>query len=146
VVEAINAAVAEARISADLVDRIGQGDRRAESAMVERYRRGLLFLLRKRTGDPALAEDMCQETLRIAIEKLRGEPINEAERLAAYLHGVAVNLVRNEWRKSARRVFSMIRNKKVKLRINQRYPLKDAVKLHRDVQSRKTTGISMLVP
>ncbi len=51
-----------------------------------------------------------------------------------------------ERRKSARRVFSMIRNKKVKLRINQRYPLKDAVKLHRDVESRKTTGISMLVP
>ena len=102
-VEAINAAVAEARISADLVDRIGQGDRRAESAMIERYRRALLFLLRKRTGDPELAEDMCQETLRIAIEKLRGEPINEPERLSAYLHGVAVNLVRNEWRKKERR-------------------------------------------
>lgn len=48
--------------------------------------------------------------------------------------------------KSARRVFAMIRSKKIKLRINQRYPLKDAVKLHRDVESRKTTGISMLVP
>ena len=103
VVEAINAAVAEARISADLVDRIGQGDRNAESAMVGRYRRGLLFLLRKRTGDPELAEDMCQETLCIGIEKLRSEPINEPERLAAYLHGVAVNLVRNEWKKSKRR-------------------------------------------
>ena len=49
-------------------------------------------------------------------------------------------------RKSARRVFAMIRSKKIKLKINQRYPLKDAVKLHRDVESRKTTGISMLVP
>lgn len=48
--------------------------------------------------------------------------------------------------KSARRVFAMIRSKKIKLRINQRYPLKDAAKLHRDVESRKTTGISMLVP
>jgi NADPH2:quinone reductase len=51
-----------------------------------------------------------------------------------------------ERRKSARRVFSMIRSGKVKLRINQRYPLKDAVKLHRDVEARKTTGISVLVP
>lgn len=48
--------------------------------------------------------------------------------------------------KSARRVFAMIRSKKIKLKINQRYPLKDAAKLHRDVESRKTTGISMLVP
>ena len=48
--------------------------------------------------------------------------------------------------KSARRVFSMIRSGKIKLKINQRYPLKDAAKLHKDVESRKTTGISMLVP
>lgn len=47
---------------------------------------------------------------------------------------------------SARRVFSMLRSGKVKLQINQRYALKDAVKLHRDVESRKLTGISMLVP
>ena len=47
---------------------------------------------------------------------------------------------------SSRRVFSMIRSKKIKLKINQRYPLKDAAKLHKDVESRKTTGISMLVP
>ena len=51
-----------------------------------------------------------------------------------------------ERRKSARRVFAMIRSRKIKLKINQRFPLKDAVKLHRDVQSRKTTGISILVP
>ncbi len=51
-----------------------------------------------------------------------------------------------ERRKSARKVFSMIRSRKIKLKINQRYPLKDAVKLHRDVESRKTTGISVLLP
>ena len=47
---------------------------------------------------------------------------------------------------SSNRVFSMIRSKKIKFRIDQRYPLKDAAKLHKDVESRKTTGISMLVP
>ena len=51
-----------------------------------------------------------------------------------------------ERRKSSGRVFSMIRNKKIRLKINQRYPLKDAAQLHRDVEARKTTGISMLVP
>ena len=47
---------------------------------------------------------------------------------------------------SSKRVFAMIRSGKVKVLINQRYPLKDAVKLHQDIESRKLTGISMLVP
>ncbi len=47
---------------------------------------------------------------------------------------------------SSRRVFSMIRSGKVKVKIKQRYPLKDAAQLHKDIQSRKLTGISMLVP
>lgn len=47
---------------------------------------------------------------------------------------------------SSKRVFSMIRTGKVKVKINQRYPLKDAVKLHKDIESRKLTGISILVP
>ncbi|CAN0332649.1 unnamed protein product [Discosporangium mesarthrocarpum] len=47
---------------------------------------------------------------------------------------------------SAKRVFSMIRSGKVKVMINQRYPLKDAVKMHKDIESRKLTGITMLVP
>ena len=51
-----------------------------------------------------------------------------------------------ERRKSAARVFSMIRSGKIKLKINQRYALKDAVQLHRDVEARKTTGISVLLP
>jgi NADPH2:quinone reductase len=47
---------------------------------------------------------------------------------------------------SSKRVFAMIRSGKVKVKINQRYPLKDAAKLHKDIESRKLTGISMLAP
>ncbi|MBI37847.1 MAG: quinone oxidoreductase [Alphaproteobacteria bacterium] len=47
---------------------------------------------------------------------------------------------------SAKRVFSMIRSGKIKLNINQRYSMKDVVQLHKDVESRKTTGISVLIP
>jgi len=35
---------------------------------------------------------------------------------------------------------------KVKIPVNQRYALKDAVKAHRDLESRATTGSSILVP
>jgi NADPH2:quinone reductase len=47
---------------------------------------------------------------------------------------------------SSKRVFAMIRSGKVKVQINQRYALKDAAQLHKDIEARKLTGISMLVP
>jgi NADPH2:quinone reductase len=34
----------------------------------------------------------------------------------------------------------------VKIPINQKYPLKDAQQAHRDLESRKTTGSTILVP
>lgn len=105
-IEASDAVSAEAKVSADLVRRIGAGDHSAETSMVERYGRGLLLLLRRRTGDAELAQDMRQEVFRIAIEKLRSSPINDSERLAAYLRGVAVNLVSASWRKARRQATS----------------------------------------
>ena len=93
----------EPQISADLVARIGRGEHAAEEQMVRRYERGLLYLLRRHTRDPELALDLCQDTFRIAIEKLRGASLDEPERLAAYLRGVAMNLAIADRRKSARR-------------------------------------------
>jgi NADPH2:quinone reductase len=34
----------------------------------------------------------------------------------------------------------------VKITINQRYPLREAAQAHRDLESRKTTGSTVLVP
>ena len=93
----------EAQISADFVKRIGQGDRRAEEELVQRYQRGLIYLLKRRTRDPQLALDLTQETFRIAIEKLRQSPIEQVERVAAYLRGTALNLASADVRKYARR-------------------------------------------
>lgn len=92
----------EARASADIVARIQRGDAGAETELWERYCRGLLFLLRRRTGDPELAQDLRQETFRIALEKLRGDGLEDPAKLAAYLRGIAVNLVTGDWRKRAR--------------------------------------------
>lgn len=96
----------EAQISADFVNRIGQGDRRAEEEFVRRYQRGLIYLLRRRTRDPQLALDLAQETFRIAIEKLRQSPIEQVERVAGYLRGTALNLVIADARKNTRRATS----------------------------------------
>lgn len=43
-------------------------------------------------------------------------------------------------------LFSMVSSGAVKLRIDQRYPLSDAAQAHRDLESRKTTGSSVLLP
>ena len=83
--------------------RIGEGDRRAEEEFVRRYQRGLIYLLRRRTGDPQLALDLAQETFRIAIEKLRQSPIDQVDRLGAYLRGTALNLMMADRRKNTRR-------------------------------------------
>jgi NADPH2:quinone reductase len=43
-------------------------------------------------------------------------------------------------------LFGMVASGKVKIPVNQKYPLKDAVKAHRDLESRGTTGSSILIP
>jgi len=102
VTETASQASDEQAIAADLGARIGRGDLAAETELWNRYSRGLLFLLRRRTGDPHQAEDLRQETFRIALEKLRSGELDDPQRLAAYLRGIAVNLARGDWRKRAR--------------------------------------------
>lgn len=93
----------EAQLSAGLVRRIGAGDRSAEEELVRHYQRGLQYLIRRRTADPEIARDLAQEAFRIVIEKLREGPIEQADRVGAYLRGTALKLLSAEFRKSARR-------------------------------------------
>jgi NADPH2:quinone reductase len=53
---------------------------------------------------------------------------------------------REDLLKLADETFAVITSGKVKIPINQTYPLKDAAKAHRDLESRSTTGASILVP
>ena len=40
----------------------------------------------------------------------------------------------------------MVSSGKVKIEIDQRYPLADAAQAHRDLEGRKTTGSTVLLP
>ena len=62
------ALVEEARIAARLVPAIRNGDPAAESELVERYSRGLGYLLARKCGDRERARDLLQETFCIAFE------------------------------------------------------------------------------
>jgi len=43
-------------------------------------------------------------------------------------------------------LFAVVKSGAVKIPINQKYPLRDAAKAHRDLESRGTTGSSILIP
>jgi len=43
-------------------------------------------------------------------------------------------------------LFRVVASGKVKIPVNQKYPLKDAAKAHSDLETRKTTGSSILIP
>lgn len=47
---------------------------------------------------------------------------------------------------AARELFAVVKKGAVKIAINQRYPLRDAAKAHRDLEARKTTGSTVLLP
>ena len=47
---------------------------------------------------------------------------------------------------TANDLFSVVTSGAVKIPINQKYALKDAAKAHQDLESRRTTGSSILIP
>jgi NADPH2:quinone reductase len=53
---------------------------------------------------------------------------------------------REDLLKLAAETFEVVLSGKVKIPVNQKYSLKDAQKAHRDLESRATTGASILVP
>lgn len=53
---------------------------------------------------------------------------------------------RDDLEAMAAELFGMVESGKIKIDINQRYQLKDVAQAHRDLESRKTTGSSILIP
>ena len=53
---------------------------------------------------------------------------------------------RDDLEMMAAELFGMVESGKIKIDINQRYALKDVAQAHRDLESRKTTGSTILLP
>jgi NADPH2:quinone reductase len=53
---------------------------------------------------------------------------------------------REDLLKTANELFQVVASGAVKIPVNQKYPLKDAQKAHRDLESRATTGSTILLP
>jgi RNA polymerase sigma-70 factor, ECF subfamily len=93
---------ARAESAARLVQRIRSGDAQAEAEMVERFGRGVRFLLLQRT-DAARADDLFQETFRLALEKVRAGELREPEKLPGFIRQIAKNLFIADYRKASKR-------------------------------------------
>ena len=52
----------------------------------------------------------------------------------------------SELARGARELFDVVGSGKVKVRIGQTYALDDAAKAHRDLEARRTTGSTLLIP
>ncbi|NMD08960.1 MAG: zinc-binding dehydrogenase, partial [Phyllobacteriaceae bacterium] len=51
-----------------------------------------------------------------------------------------------DFRETAEDLVEIVKSGKVRMPINQRYKLSDAGQAHRDLESRKTTGTTVLLP
>ena len=76
-------------------------------------------------------------------------PVNLAAQLKGHLYTTRPSLqpytaARQDLLALATDLFDVVKAGKVKIEINQRYALKDAVQAHKDLESRKTTGSTVL--
>src|SRR5215510_1142846 len=85
---------------ADLVRRIMAGDQLAEEELYRRYRQGVSFIIRRWVKTEV--EDLCQETFRIALEKIRRGEIREPEKLSGFISSLARNLAIAHLRRPSR--------------------------------------------
>ena len=88
---------------AALVAGILAGDPAAEDELVARHYRTVRAVLRQLLRGRADAEDLLQETFRLAIEKLRDGQLQQPSRLPSFLISLARNLAINQFRIETRR-------------------------------------------
>jgi RNA polymerase sigma-70 factor (ECF subfamily) len=90
----------------ELVARIGDGDRAAESELIACYARGVRLILLKRTGNPELANDLCQDTFVVTLRKLRAGELRSSDSLAAFISQTAVNISNRHFHNEERYEYS----------------------------------------
>ncbi|HKX31428.1 MAG TPA: sigma-70 family RNA polymerase sigma factor [Blastocatellia bacterium] len=95
-------AIRQADSPADLVNRVKAGDPQAKVEIVERYDRGIRFIIRQDVNDHAAADDIYQETFRIVFEKIRRGEVREPEKLTGFVWAVVRNLIIRYFRRTAR--------------------------------------------
>ena len=87
----------------ELVAAVRAGDRQAETSLVEIFGRAVALLLDRHTSGRPEAEDLYQDTFRLALGKIRTGELRESAKLPAFLARLARNLAIGHYRQGARR-------------------------------------------
>ena len=83
-----------------LIERLARGDAAAETEIFNHCQRGLKLILTRQCNDPFLVDDICQETWRIVIEKLRKQELRDHSKLAAFIIQIGKNQLLMHFRTS----------------------------------------------
>jgi len=85
----------------DLVSRVLQGDRAAESNLYQKYSERILFLALSELHSRPDAEDVRAETFLRVIQALREGRLRKPDSLSSFLVGIALNVIREHTRQRA---------------------------------------------
>jgi RNA polymerase sigma factor (sigma-70 family) len=85
-----------------LAERIRRHEPSAEEELVRIFRDRILFLVRMRTHDAGVAQDLTQDVLLAVVLALRDGQLRDPERLTAFVYGTARNVINNHLRSRSR--------------------------------------------
>ena len=85
--------------AAELVRRVRRGDRDAEGDFIRRYQRGVAVIVARACRDQLPVDDLCQDVLTTALEKIRAGAVRSPERLSGFVAGLARMVVLEHFRK-----------------------------------------------
>jgi RNA polymerase sigma-70 factor (ECF subfamily) len=85
--------------AAALVLRIRAGDPAAEEELVRRYERGVRVVVTRASRDRSAVDDICQDVLRLTIEKVRAGAVRDPDRLSGFIAGLARTRVIEHFRR-----------------------------------------------
>ena len=86
-----------------LPERIRQGDTSAETELVREFTQRIFVMSLVRTHDRETARELVQEVLIAVIGALRNGHLHDTDKLAAFVHGTARNLINNRLRSESQR-------------------------------------------
>ena len=85
-----------------LAERVHNGDPAAEEEFDRLFRRKVFIMMLARTRDVEAARELAQDVLLAALRALQNGQVRQVERLGAFIHGTARNIVNNYLRTRAR--------------------------------------------
>jgi RNA polymerase sigma factor (sigma-70 family) len=99
---AISRALLTPEQQTELIERIRRREPSAEEELVHLFWNRILFLALSRTHDPEASRDLAQDVMLAVVRALRSDQLRDSERLAAFVYGIARNLINSHLRARSR--------------------------------------------